>query len=306
MRKLTVTRARSSFGNDVKAKLYIPEPEGGTDIFGTPCAKLGEVAAGETFECEISEDAVCIYAAPSEELLDVSCELCELPAGDTDEAIGIFAAKNAAGKAEFHFTGVRQTPAMVKMHAERLEAARKAAIPLKKKKKRIMILIVCVLALAALWRVVTAFLPKDRDFVLEELTITLNDRFEIARRQSDDYLFIGSEDVFVEIYRFPFKEWWLDGMTLESIINAIRKDYKELYYLYNMGDPVVKDGYAVLEYKYHFVDPLYDETYYYFDHFFKGKTAVWQVRFGVKTDEAEARRGDVEKWARSVRFKKAS
>ena len=308
MRKLVIIRKKDPVGAYTQMKVYTPDLENrDLDIFGTPCRKLGEVPNGETLEADIPDTLTRIYTLSSEMTLDLSCVLCELPAGEEDITLHVYCIKNEAGAYEFRVPDedVQKTPAMAENELARTQNVKKAASALIKKKNRVGNIVAGVLiALFAAWVVISS-LPKDKDFSLAGMTITLSDDFYVYEREEDWYLNLGTKDVFLEICRYSADDLLYFGayeISLETFVDVIKDEAISDPAVYDIHDPVYTGDTALIEYKYHYTEDGYDEKSYCFVYLLKSGDEYWLFAFSCDISDAESCRKNAAKWFGSVKF----
>jgi hypothetical protein len=165
------------------------------------------------------------------------------------------------------------------------------------KKGWIVMIVAVILGVAA--GLLSSFMQnrtKPKDFHSNELTITLNDSFEVFEQDEGyDDCFI-SDEVMVMIIRESKADLKNAGLKAESL-----QEYGELLMdLYEIdGELTVADGLSSFEYDY---SDMVEGDYHYMVTVHESADAYWIVEFAVELDNAEEYADQLRAWAKTVRI----
>jgi hypothetical protein len=285
MRNLTIKRNKAYVACLAKMRVFIEDHENSdTNIGGVPCRKLGTLKNGEQQTFVIGEEAARVYVVSDMLAKNYSNDFYELPAGYEDIYLTGENRYNPANGHAFRFDGNT---------SEAAEANRK------KGSKIGIVVLACALALGIFLGLASSGLfdnslnGADKVFNVEDMTVTLNENFEVEDSEaytgyitSDKVLFIAIEESFNDLPE-------LRDLTLEEYGEIIREFYNNGKY----SELKKENGLTDFEY-----DFLNGETYHYMVFVYKENDAFWLVQFATFADDAEECRSYIMKWASSVKF----
>jgi hypothetical protein len=284
MRNLTIKREKSFVGCLMKLNVYIVDEYGDTTINNQQCRKLGTLKNGEEVTFLVDDWATRIYVIADKLSKGFCSELYDLPAGTEDVRLtGKCKYSWISGNA-FRFNG----PVSAEAQVYRKKTSKKGWI---------VMIVAVILGVAA--GLLSSFMQnrtKPKDFHSNELTITLNDGFEVFEQDEGyDDCFI-SDEVMVMIIRESKADLKNAGLKAESL-----QEYGELLMdLYEIdGELTVADGLSSFEYDY---SDMVEGDYHYMVTVHESADAYWIVEFAVELDNAEEYADQLRAWAKTVRI----
>ena len=292
MRNLTIKREKSFVGCLMKLNVYIVDEYGDTTINNQQCRKLGTLKNGEEVTFLVDDWATRIYVIVDKLSAGFCSELYDLPAGTDDVRLTGKCRFDLMSGNAFRFNG--QVSAEMQEH--RRKTTQKGSVV-----QIVAILVGLIVGLAVGFFAVKGLMSgllevKPKDFHSNELTITLNDGFEVFEQDEGyDDCFISNE-VMVMIIRESKADLKNAGLKAESL-----QEYGELLMdLYEIdGELTVADGLSSFEYDY---SDMVEGDYHYMVTVHESAEAYWIVEFAVELDNAEEYADQLRAWAKTVRI----
>lgn len=282
MRILTVRRTESFVGVLAPVRFYLSDPAGTVKILGTPCRLLCSLRSGQEERVEIGQEECILFAVVGRVGKNIRNDLWRLPAGEEDVALSGSIRGITAG---FIFDGMTDPFAL--QNRDKNRRARALLLSL---------LMVCVILTGALIGLsATASSPEPKDFTVDNLTVTLNERFRSVRDSGDpDITSFTNNRVWVSV-SFQDKP---SGMELREYVERSRQAV-EKQEAYDTDGVEESDGLIRFIYR---SDTVSGEMlgYAYFYANPDGRIAL--VQFVMPTSYRERYVESVPQWAKSVRF----
>ncbi len=283
MRSLTIRRNKSFVGCLMKAKVYVEDLLlGDTTIGQTRCRKLGELKNGEEKSFQVTEDYAKIYVIVDQVSRNYCNEFYQLEPG-TEPVIlsGGFKLNPGTGNA-FQFDN--------NTNAVALENRKRNG----KRGSWIIVLAAVIGVLVGLANTgVFKGDPEPKVFTKAGMSVTLTDAFEELEAEGFDVAY-DSDQVAVlalkETYAsvpdaedLPVEEYAGYVMEANGQYEELKIDGNLVYFEYSAeGDRNIDYHYTVF--------------------LFKGPDAFWIVQFATYEGKAEANRGQIMDWAKTVTF----
>ncbi len=290
MRKLTILRKKTFVGCAATMKVYIEDPwNPELTIAGVGCKKLGELKNGESATYEVSDASVRVFVIADKLSRDLCNDFYTLPAGTEDISLSGKCHMNPAVGNAFRFEGNESNEAAVDNRKKTLHKA------------LIIFAIVAVVSFTVgliggcagqiIKNLSNYEAGEEKTFTYREMSIQLDDTFEVQETGADGYEFNvhwKSEDAIVGVLREPSTSVMSASITREEyaqlVLRANNLEDKEIQYDGAMPYVVFKSGMT---------------TNYLF--FFKGNNVFWTVQVIVPTFRAKAMEEYVMEWGKSVR-----
>ncbi len=284
MRKLTITRAKSSVGCLVKVKFYIEDHSAGNvTINNIPCRFLGAAKNGETKTFEIDDNEVKIFAIDDKLTKGFANDYYQIPEGSEDIELSGARKFNLASTNAFRFDNNNSEG--IAEHRER------------NNRKGIAVLVVAFIIGMLIgrfgYKAIAGGIGREKTFESEGMSITLtnkfkemeNDRFPIAYTSNYMAVFAVDEPFYL---LYGFEDYTLYQYA-NLVINANGlKNTK----------PETVDGLVCFEYE----KTVDKKDYIYYAYVYKSDDAFWLVQFSVEEKNAEKYESYIRKWAATVEF----
>ncbi len=294
MRNLIIKREKSFVGCAMKLNVYIVDEHGHTTIYNQQCRKLGTLKNGQEAIFPVEDWATRIYVIADKLSKGFCSELYDLPAGVEDVRLTGKCEFNPMSGNAFRFSG----PVSAEMQAHRQKTTQKGSAV-----QIVSVIVGAIIGLIIGASIVGSMLSdwkqnstKPKDFHSGELTITLNNGFEVFEQDEGyDDCFI-SDEVLVMIIRESKEDLKAADLKANSL-----KEYGELLMdLYEIdGELTMADGLTYFEYDY---SDMVEGDYHYMVTVHEGEDAYWIVEFSVEKKNAEKYADQIRAWAKTVQI----
>jgi len=283
MRKLILTRRKSSVASLIRMAVYAEDPVyGDRQLNDVPCRLIGHVKNGEEKTFYIEESALRIFVVPDSLVKGSSSDFYPIPAGDQDVYLSGRTYYNPANGNAFLFDGV--TDEAVLEHRR------------KKVKRGIIILVVATVIGAIVGFTMTYFdKPDPKTFSDSGFEITLNDDFIKVDEDGYDVCY-SSKDVTVLVSSQYFD-------SSEELADTTLTEYAQLIIEASNfeSEPLIKekDGLVYFETELPSDDGV---MLYFMISFFKTDDSFKMVYISCESSEINELRTEIYDYARSVKF----
>ncbi len=290
MRTLTVTREKHFAGCLGTIKFYI-EDANTPDIHidGRPCRLLGKLKNGETASWPIDCGAVRIFALADRASQSYCRDQYAIPAGEEDLTLCGRCHFNPANGNAFLFAGNTDETAL----EQRKRGNRRGWIVLL---AAILVgFLLGMFVISPLLRGTTPDSAEPMTFSAAGLQITLTEDFTPDHSAEGFDVFYLSPEAAVFALREPFDLAEGFGELTVAEYGALVQETNP-----NTAGAVIaeEDGMLCLTYE----ADAEGDRFFYFNTLHKTQDAFWQVCFVVPAQLADGYRGDMLRWAKSIRF----
>ena len=267
MRSLTVKREKTFVGCAVKAKVYIADENGDTEINGVPCSFLGELKNNEKKTFEITEAETRVFVIADKISKDYCNDSRLVPAGTADVLLTGKNRFNLNNGNAFRFDGEPDDFAQL----NRVNGPKKGGA-------RMIIAIIVGLAVGFAAFVLPRIISNNKTNIIQwqELTATVKGNFESQKVDGTDasMLYLRKNgNLWLHFIRDPFNEYDATGISEKDYADYLREINSEK----NPSSVLQEDGLTYFTYSATVPVSGINKVYHYYNYIFKGSKAFYVV-----------------------------